>query len=229
MVSMASTDSSDSTQHSPFPDGDASLGSQPRLVAIGASVGGLDAFSKILATLPQNFPALVIVVQHLSADFPSKLAHILSNRTRLRVKEASQGDRLQAGRVYVASPGKHLLITPNWSLSLSLTAKVHHCRPSVDVLFRSAAACYAAGTIGIVLTRRDGDGAAGIQAIKAAGGVTIAQDAPRSQEPSMPRHAAASVDFVRPLPDITSALVALVMPKARGTQVESPQTALDRV
>lgn len=183
-----------------------------RLVAIGASAGGLDAFSTILAALPDDFPAPIVIVQHLSAQFPSKLAHLLSDVTWLPVKEAQQDDRLQAGHVYVAPPGKHLVINPNLSLSLSLAPKVHHCRPSVDVLFRSAAASFAAGTIGVVLTGGDGDGSDGSRAIKAAGGVTIAQDLPTSRQPSMPLHAAAtgSVDYVLSLPDIAAALVDLV-------------------
>lgn len=185
-----------------------------RLVAIGASAGGLNAFSTILAALPENFPAPIVIVQHLSADFPSRLAYLLGDVTRLPVKEAQQDDRLRAGRVYVAPPGKHLVINSNLSLSLSLAPKVHHCRPSADVLFRSAAASCAAGTIGVVLTGGDGDGADGIQAIKAAGGITIAQDLPSSQQPSMPLNAAAtgSVDYVLPLPEIAAALVTLVQP-----------------
>jgi len=219
------------TQHLPIPGVGDTFGGLPRLVAMGASAGGLGAFSTILAALPKDFPAPIVIVQHLSADFPSKLAQILGTRTKLRVKEAAQGDRLRAGHVYVAPPGKHLLINPDRSLSLSLTAKVHHCRPSVDVLFRSAAACCAAGTIGVVLTDGDGDGAAGIQAIKTAGGITIVQDLPSSRQPSMPLHAAAtgSVDCVLPLPDIARALLALVTPKAAEPEAEVSQTALYRV
>lgn len=217
-----------------------SVGSSRRLVAIGASVGGLNAFSVILAALPADFPAPVVLVQHLSADFPSKLAQILGKATRLPVKQAQQGDRLQVGHVYIAPPGEHLLVNPDYSLSLSLAPKVHHCRPSADVLFESVAGSCGTEAIGIVLTGGDGDGSTGIRAIKAAGGVTIAQDVLSSQQPSMPIHAAAtgSVDFVLPLMSIAPALItlvstasapnpSLVLPPAVLLEAES--TALARV
>lgn len=181
------------------------------IVAIGASAGGLHALSLILPTLPADFPAPVLIVQHLSPDFPSQLAHILSRHTDLRVKEAEQGDHIQAGWVYVAPPDRHLLACADGTLTLTHTHKVHHCRPSADVLFASVAAVYGARAVAVVLTGGDGDGSAGIQAIKAAGGVTIAQDLPSSEQPSMPRSAAATgaVDQVLPLTDIAAALVAL--------------------
>ncbi|MGI4789456.1 MAG: chemotaxis protein CheB [Janthinobacterium lividum] len=197
---------------------------QSRIVAIGTSAGGLNAVSVILSALPASFPAPILVVQHLSPEFPSRLASILSSLTDLRVKEAAEGDCLQPGHVYVAPPGKHLLVNPNQFLSLSLSAKVHHCRPSVDVLFRSVATTFGSRAIGVVLTGGDGDGASGIQGIKAMGGITIAQDLLSSQQPSMPRHAAATgdVDFVVPLPDIAALLMTLVNPGS--APVPSPLT-----
>jgi len=144
-----------------------------RIVAIGASAGGLHALGLILAALPADFPAPILVVQHLSPDFPSQLAHILSRHTSLHVKQAEEGDRLQAGWVYVAPPGKHLLACADGTLALTTTPRVHHCRPSADVLLTSVAAGFGARAVGVVLTGGDGDGAAGIQAIKAAGGVTV--------------------------------------------------------
>ena len=195
-------------------DASTPLPDHARVVAVGASAGGLHALSLILSALPADFPAPILVVQHLSPDFPSQLAHILGRHTALHVKQAAQGDRLRAGWVYVAPPGRHLLACADGSLALTATPRVHHCRPSADVLHQSVAASFGARAVGVVLTGRDGDGAAGIQAIKAAGGVTLAQDLPSSQEPSMPRNAAATgdVDFVLPLPDIAPALVALTGP-----------------
>ena len=183
-----------------------------RVVAIGASAGGLHALSLIVAALPPNFPAPVVVVLHLSPDFPSNLAHILGRHTDLNVKQAQQGDRLRAGWVYVAPPGRHLLVCPDGTLSLSDTDKVRHCRPSADVLFSSLAASVGARAVGVVLTGGDGDGADGIQAIKGAGGVTLAQDQQSSQDFSMPRSAAATgdVDLVLPLTEIAQRLIALV-------------------
>ncbi|MGI4791807.1 MAG: chemotaxis protein CheB [Janthinobacterium lividum] len=214
------------------------------VVTIGASAGGLNALSVILAALPQDFPAPVLVVQHLSPDFPSKMVHILGRLTSLPVKEAEEGDCIQAGHVYVAPPAKHLLVNPDLTLSLSLSPKVHHCRPSVDVLFRSAAISCGTSAIGVVLTGGDGDGSAGIHAIKAAGGITMAQDLPSSEQPSMPRSAAATgnVDYVLPLSEIAAALVALVSSNEssassrdgssegsdRGTRAEQTPTLLDK-
>ncbi len=196
-----------------------------RVVAVGASAGGLQALGLILAALPAHFPAPVLVVQHLSPDFPSQLARLLGRHTALHVKQAAQGDRLRAGWVYVAPPGKHLLACADGSLALTLTHKVHHCRPSADVLLTSVAASFGVRAVGVILTGGDGDGAAGIQAIKAAGGVTIAQDLSSSQQPSMPRNAAATgdVDHVLPLSDIAAALMALTGPGGQSaTERERP-------
>jgi len=185
------------------------------VVAIGTSAGGLHALSIILEALPAKFPAPIVVVQHLSPDFPSRMAQILGSRTALTVKEAQEKDHIGAGCVYIAPPGKHLLVGIDETLSLTLAQKVHHSRPSVDVLFESVAASAGARAIGVILT--GGDGSVGIQAIKAAGGVTIAQDQASSHNPSMPRNAAETgdVDFVLPLSEIAAALADLVRPPAR--------------
>jgi two-component system chemotaxis response regulator CheB len=152
-----------------------------RVIALGSSAGGLHALSVILAALPADFPAPVLVAQHLSPDFPSEMAHILGRHTALRVKQAEQGERLYAGWVYVAPPGKHLVACADGSLALTSTPRVHHCRPSADVLLKSVAASFGVRAVGVILTGGDGDGAAGIQAIKAAGGITMAQDLPSSR------------------------------------------------
>jgi two-component system chemotaxis response regulator CheB len=183
-----------------------------RVVAFGASAGGLAALRVIMAALPADLPAALLIVLHLSPDFVSRIADILGRHTALRVKEAQQGDRLRAGWVYVAPPGRHLLACADGTVSLTLTEKVHHCRPSVDVLLTSVAASFGPRSVGVVLTGGDGDGASGIQAIRAAGGVTIAQDLPSSLDPSMPRSAAQTgdVDCVLPLAEIAPALLALL-------------------
>jgi len=197
--------------NAPSVDTPTELPKHAHVVAVGASAGGLNALSLILGGLPADFPAPVLVVQHLAPDFPSQLAHILSRHTNLHVKQAEQGDRLHAGWAYVAPPGRHLLVGSDRTLSLTQTHKVHYCRPSADVLFASVAASFGPSAVGVILTGGDGDDAAGIEAIRAAGGVTLAQDVPSSQQPSMPRSAAATgaVDFVLPLPEIAAALMAL--------------------
>jgi len=146
------------------------------------------------------------------------MASILGRRTSLCMKQAEDGDRLQAGHVYVAPPAKPPLVNPDSTLSLSLGEKVKHCRPSVDVLFQSVAASAGARAVGVVLTGGDGDGAAGIRAVKAAGGVTFAQDQASSLQPSMPRSAAETgdVDFVLPLGEIASAVLCIVRPPSES-------------
>lgn len=185
-----------------------------RVIALGASAGGLQAISTILAKPPASFPAPIVIVQHLSPHSPSQMAAILSHRTALQVKEAEAGDRLRAGTVYVAPPAWHLIVSSDEILFLSDADKVHHSRPAVDVLFLSLAESCGDRAVGVVLTGGNCDGTAGLQAIKAAGGTTFAQDEQSSEDVSMPRHAAAAgaVDFVLPLPDIAAALVALVSP-----------------
>jgi two-component system chemotaxis response regulator CheB len=181
-------------------------------VALGASAGGLQALSAILADLPADFPAPLVVVLHLSPSFTSRLPEILARQTSLRVKAAQEGDLLYAGWIYIAPPARHLVVLTEGILSLTETEKVHYCRPSVDVLFQSVAASFGERAIAVVLTGADGDGAAGILAIRAAGGVTIAQDEGSSQNAGMPRAAAetGAVDYVLPLKAIAPALVDLV-------------------
>lgn len=183
-----------------------------KVVAVAASAGGLEALGRVFAPLPADFPAAIVVVLHIEANRPSQLAHILGRQTSLGVKQAEEGDLLQAGWISVAPPGKHLLVNAEDTLSLSLAAKEHFSRPAADVLFRSVAASCGTRAIGVVLTGGDGDGASGMGAIKAAGGTTIAQDEATSQEFSMPHSAIATgdVDFVLAVGDIAAALVSLV-------------------
>ena len=182
------------------------------IVALVASAGGLQAISTLLAALPPDFPVPILVVQHLSPRQPSLMAHILSRRVALPVTQAVEGDTLRPGHVYLAPPGHHLIVTPQRTLSLTLTEKVHHARPSGDVLLQSVAACFGAGAVAVILTGGDGDGADGLRAVKDAGGQTIAQDEASSESFSMPRTAIATggVDHVLPLDAIAPMLVSLV-------------------
>jgi two-component system chemotaxis response regulator CheB len=132
--------------------------------------------SAVLARLPAGFPAPLVVLQHLDPHHRSWMAEILSSRTRLRVVEALDGERLRAGSVFVAPPGHHLVVTEDGVLSLTDTAKVQHVRPSADVLFASLAASWGAGAIAVVLTGTGADGAEGVRAIKDYGGTVIVQD-----------------------------------------------------
>jgi two-component system, chemotaxis family, protein-glutamate methylesterase/glutaminase len=182
------------------------------IVAIASSAGGLKALTRVLADLPSDFSPSIVVVQHLDPRHRSLMAHILSRRTGLTVKEAEEGERLCPRTVYIAPPDKHLLINPDATVSLSRSALVHFVRPSADLLFESVAGSFQERAIAVVLTGTGGDGAMGVRAIKKMGGTVIAQDEASAEFFGMP-HAAAEtgcVDFVLPLGEIPSALLTLV-------------------
>lgn len=183
------------------------------LVAIAASAGGLDAISQVLSKLPANFPAAIVIVQHLDPRHRSLMADILSRRTPLPVKEAEEGDRIAPGTVYVAPPNYHSLVDPNGTLSLTQSEMVHFVRPSADLLFDSVATSYKERAIAVVLTGTGNDGIMGVQAIKKMGGTVIAQDEETSDFFGMPGTAiqTGSVDTILPLPEIAVALIALVV------------------
>ena len=184
------------------------------IVALAASAGGVQALREILAGLPADFPAAVAVVLHRAAGFDSLLADVLRPRTRLRVKEAEEGDRLAAGTVFLAPPGFHLLVTEVGTLALSVGPKIHHVRPSAEPLFMSMAAACESRAVAVVLTGGDGDGSDGVREVKRLGGVVIVQDPAEAEAPGMPRSAIATgcADQVLPLAEIAPALVRLVRP-----------------
>ena len=183
------------------------------VVAMAASAGGLTAFSQILAALPADFPAAILVVQHLDPRHKSLMAEILSRRTTLKIQEAKEADTLISGTVYIAPPNRHLLVNFDGTLSLSQSELVHFVRPSADLLFESVAAIYKDRAIAVVLTGTGSDGAMGVQAIKKMGGTVIAQDEKSSGFFGMPGAAiqTGNVDFILPLDEVPSALTTLVM------------------
>lgn len=183
------------------------------IVALAASAGGLEALSKVLAELPPDFPAAIVVVQHLDPRHRSLMAEILGRRTSQQVKEAEEGDRLHPGTVYIAPPNRHLLANPDHTLSLSQSKLVHFVRPSADLLFESVAASYKDRAIGVVLTGTGSDGVMGVQAIQKMGGTVIAQDEATAKFFGMPGAAIATgcVDFTLPLEEIAPALISLIL------------------
>ena len=173
--------------------GSGRAGDAPRLsaVAIGASAGGVEALGVLLPALPAGFGRAVLVVMHLPADRPSRLAELFARRCALPVREALDKEQLESGTVYVAPPGYHLQVEPGGWLSLSVDEPVHHARPSIDVLFESAAHAFGARLLGVVLTGANADGAAGLRAIRRAGGAAWVQAPETAQHPAMPRAALA--------------------------------------
>ena len=182
------------------------------LVAIGASWGGLHAVETVLAALPEDFTTPIAIAQHRAADSGSgALARMLSLRSGRDVCEAGDKDAVEPGRVYVAPPDYHLLVEPT-GFALSTDAFVQHSRPSIDVLFDSAADTYGDRLIGVVLTGANEDGAYGITRVKRRGGLTLAQDPATAARREMPAAAIATgaVDHVLPLEEIGPKLGELV-------------------
>ena len=183
------------------------------VIAMAASAGGLNALIHVLQQLPADFPAAILIVQHLDPRHRSLMADILSRRTPLRVKQAADGDCLQPGTVLVAPPNRHLLVNSDGTASLTQSQLVHFLRPSADLLFESVAASYQQRAIAVVLTGTGSDGSMGVRAIKKTGGTVIVEDEKTAEFSGMPLSAIQTkcVDFVLPLDEIPPALVTLVM------------------
>lgn len=169
-------------------------------IAIGASAGGVQALRTLMATLPADLPAAVLVVLHLAPRSRSMLPELLASATRLRVRDLRDDGRVEVGSVYVAVPDHHLCVLDG-RIRLDRSPPVRYVRPSVDRLFESVAVGWGRAAIGVILTGSGSDGAAGIIAIKRAGGHTIVQDPDDAEHTGMPRAAIASgfVDSVLPL------------------------------
>lgn len=158
-------------------------------VVMGASAGGIEALSVLLPALPQNLRVPVFIVLHLPRERPSLLVEIFERRCALRVKEAEDKEPIGPGTVYFAPPDYHLLIESSGQLALSADEPVHYSRPSIDVLFQSAADVYAERLLGVILSGANQDGADGLQAVHAAGGVTVVQQPEDALVPHMVRSA----------------------------------------
>ncbi len=195
-----------------------SRGAAAAVVALAASAGGLQALSQVLAALPVDFPAALLIVQHLSPHHPSHMAEILSRRIGLPVKQAVVGDRLYPGHVYIAPPNQHLLVSADGTLALSQSERVQFVRPSANLLFESVAAHFKGRAIAVVLTGTGRDGTSGVKTMKERGGTVIAQDEATSQQFGMPGAAiySGSVDAILPLDQIAPALVSLLAGEAPG-------------
>jgi len=177
-------------------------------IVIGASAGGVDALSVLLPALPASLRASVFIVLHLPRERPSLLPEIFARKCALRVKEAEDKELAAPGTVYFAPPDYHLLLDKGPQLALSIDELVHFSRPSIDVLFESAADIYAERLMGIILTGANEDGAAGLASVHRRGGVTIVQEPDSAQVPLMVLSALqrTPVDFVLPLEQIAELL-----------------------
>jgi len=175
-----------------------------KAIVIGVSAGGIEALIRLLSALSSNFPFPIIIVQHLHPDQGKFYISYFNELCALTVKEADEKEPIKAGTVYFAPPNYHLLVEVEQRLSLNVDEKVNYSRPSIDVLFETAAETYSSGLIGIVLTGANHDGALGLQCIKRNGGLVIVQDPLDAEVPIMPQAAIAAteVDYVLSLADI---------------------------
>lgn len=173
-------------------------------IVIGVSAGGMRALKIVLGALREEFHLPLIIVQHRQASVDNFLITYLDERTCKKVKEAEEKELITQDMVYLAPADYHLLIERDRSFSLSVDEQVSYARPSIDVLFESAAATYRSRLIGIILTGANSDGSKGMQKVKALGGLTIAQDPEGAESPVMPRAAidSGAVDFILGLEEI---------------------------
>jgi two-component system, chemotaxis family, protein-glutamate methylesterase/glutaminase len=177
-------------------------------IVIGASAGGVDALAILFESLPEGFRPSIFVVVHIPADRPSRLAELYQQRCALRVREALDKEPVAPGTIYFAPPDYHLLVEPDRTLSLSSDPPVAFSRPSVDVLFESAALAYRERLLGIVLSGANSDGAQGLAAVRRAGGRGWVQQPDDALADAMPVAAIrnAGADLVLPVRDMAERL-----------------------
>ena len=189
-----------------------------QLVVIGASQGGLRALETLLAGLPESLPVALAIAQHRYQSSHGQLAACLQHQSALPVVEVQDKQPIVAGQVYLAPADYHLLVEPG-HFALSTEAPVAYARPSIDVLFESAADAYRQQLVGIILTGASHDGAEGLARVHAYGGLAIVQSAATAESPTMPRAAAAAVPAaeVLPLADIAPFLAQLLSPAVAPT------------
>jgi two-component system chemotaxis response regulator CheB len=190
-------------------------------VAVGASLGGVDALRVLLAGLPEGFPVPLAIVQHRAADSgalegDSSLPSLLAEVAKLPVVEPTDREEIRPGLAYLAPAGYHMLVEPGF-LSLSIEAPVGFARPSIDVLFESAAEAYGRRLVAVLLTCSSDDGAAGMLAVARRGGLTIVEDPVSARSPVAGRSALAltAVHHVLPVERIAAVLAAMAFPIER--------------
>lgn len=173
-------------------------------IVIGVSAGGMEALSIFLPYLPDGFALALIVVQHQYSTSDDFLARYLNERCNLEVKQADEKESIKQGVIYFASPDYHLMIEEDRTFSLTTDHPVNFARPSIDVLFETAADVYGAKLVGVVLTGANTDGSQGLKKIKELGGLAIVQDPETAEVDTMPKAAmaAAEVDHILPLEEI---------------------------
>jgi two-component system chemotaxis response regulator CheB len=203
------------------------------IIVVGASVGGVQALSAIARGLPADLHSAIFVVLHLWPHGRSYLPDILQDAGFLPAAHAQEGEPITPGRIYVAPPDHHLMIAPG-RVRVSRGPKENRARPAIDPLFRSAGLAYGRRVVGVVLTGRLDDGAAGLWAIKALGGVAIVQDPHEAEAPQMPLSAMRQtrVDYCLPLeaiPDVLTRLASEIPAEEKRAEVPRGLEAETRI
>jgi two-component system chemotaxis response regulator CheB len=178
-------------------------------IVIGVSSGGMNAMKVIFSHLPKNFKTPVIIVQHIGKQSNNQWIELMNITSNIFIKEADEKEKITRGIAYIAPPDYHLLIEKTKTFSLSVDERVNFARPSIDVLFESAAEAYKSRLIGVILTGASSDGTRGLKRIKECGGVTIVQDPATAESEYMPSSAieAMQVDYILPLEGIINLLI----------------------
>lgn len=180
-------------------------------IVMGVSSGGMNAMKVMFSLLPQNFYTPIIIVQHLGARSDNHWIKLLNDKSKQHLKEADEKEKIENGKIYVAPSNYHLMIERNKTFSLSIDERVNFARPSIDVLFETAAEAYQDKLIGVVLTGSNSDGSKGIKRIQQCGGLTIVQDPETAESSYMPASAIQAIkpDYILSLEEIIKLLVKL--------------------
>ncbi len=177
-------------------------------IVIGVSAGGMDALRAIIPNLPETLKVPIIIVQHLHPHSDNFLIRDLGRKTEYAVSQVDEKEVVLPGHIYFAPANYHLLIEHNRTFSLSVCDSVSYSRPSIDVLFETAAEVYQDKLVGVILTGANKDGSEGVRKIKRFGGTVIVQDPETAEADMMPKSAiqTTNIDFVLPLKDIAGFL-----------------------
>lgn len=181
------------------------------IVVLGGSSGGVEALLKIIPNLSPDFTVPFVIVVHQSRSSRSSLAQVLQSRTKLIVCEPEDKEKILPGHIYIATPDYHLMIEEDKTFSYAYSELVNYSRPSIDVLFETAAEAYGEKLIGVLITGGNADGAAGLKHIVEKGGLAIVEDPDTADTPAMPRAALkmSKVDFVLSIDELIKKLNSL--------------------
>ena len=180
-------------------------------IVIGTSSGGMNALNFLCSALPVDFSIPIIIVQHIGPHSDNQWIKLLNINSKLSLKEVDEKEKIENGNVYIAPPNYHLLIEKDRTFSLTIDERVNYSRPSIDVLFESAAEAYKNKLIGVILTGSNNDGTNGIKRVIECGGLAIIQNPETAESAYMPKSAIAAIkpDYILSLEGITELLITL--------------------